>query len=87
MYRPSLPARIARSLAAMAPIIGHDVGAVQNVLAPLVKLDAEEGCSTTNDGEKSQSDHSEFLRMSARSFAGERSRRQLRPDVKVKRQD
>ena len=39
MCRPSLPARIARSLAAIAPIIGHDVGAVQNVLAPLVKLD------------------------------------------------
>jgi hypothetical protein len=53
MCRPSLPARIARSLAAMAPIIGYDVEAVQNVLAPLVKLDDEEGCSTTNSGEKS----------------------------------
>jgi hypothetical protein len=44
----NLPEGIARSLAAMAPIIGHEVGAVQNVLALLVKLDDEEGCGTTN---------------------------------------
>ena len=68
-----------------APIFGHDVRAVQNVLAPLVKLGDEKTCNATNSRKNSESDHSGFLRMWARSFAGERSRRQLRPDVKVKR--
>jgi hypothetical protein len=81
----NLPARIVRSPPAIAPVIGRDVRAVQNVLAPSVKHGDEETRSATNSGKKSQSDHSGFLRMSAESFAGERSKRQRRPDVKVKR--